>query len=108
MQTGGIQRNSDVQNSRSVSIWNNSSGGSGIKINDIHFGGITEYGGISTSSGLGINLNHSPNTKKSLFGQYFYGNVKVDADKNGYTEYNNADTLLRRTETENADVIINA
>lgn len=108
MQTGGIQRNSDVQNSRNVSIWNNSSGGSGIRINDIHFGGITEYGGISTSSGLGLNLNHSPNTKKSLFGQYFYGNVKVDADKEGYTEYNNADTLLRRTENENADVMINA
>ena len=108
MQTGGIQRNSDVQNSRSVSIWNNSSGGSGIKINDIHFGGITEYGGISTSSGLGINLNHSPDKKKSLFGQYFFGNVKVDADKDGYTEYNNADTLLRRTENENNDVVINA
>lgn len=108
MQTGGIQRNSDVQNSRNVSIWNNSSGGSGIRINDIHFGGITEYGGISTSSGLGINLNHSPNTKKSLFGQYFYGNVKVDADKDGYTEYNNADTLLRRSENETADVMINA
>ncbi|MFT3980405.1 MAG: TonB-dependent receptor [Ferruginibacter sp.] len=108
MQTGGIQRNSDVSNSRSVSIWNNSGGGSGIKINDIHFGGITEYGGISTSSGLGVNLNHSPNTRKSIFGQYFYGNVKVDADKDGYTEYNNADTLLRRTENENADVVINA
>ncbi|RYD75802.1 MAG: TonB-dependent receptor, partial [Sphingobacteriales bacterium] len=108
MQTGGIQRNSDVQNSRSVSIWNNSSGGSGIKINDIHFGGITEYGGVSTSSGIGLNVNHSPNAKKSIFGQYFYGNVKVDADKDGYTEYNNSDTLLRRSENENADVVINA
>lgn len=108
MQTGGIQRNSDVNNSRSVSIWNNSSGGSGIKINDIHFGGITEYGGISTSSGIGININHSPNTRKSIFGQYFYGNVKVDADKDGYTEYNNADTMVRRAENENANVVINA
>jgi len=108
MQTGGMQRNSDVSGSRSVSIWNNSSGGSGIKINDIHFGGITEYGGISTSSGIGVNINHSPNTKKSIFGQYFYGNVKVDVDKNGYTEYNNSDTMLRRTENENTDVVINA
>jgi hypothetical protein len=108
MQTGGMQRNGDVSGSRSVSIWNNSGGGSGIKINDINFGGITEYGGISTSSGIGININHSPNTKKSIFGQYFYGNVKVDADKDGYTEYNNADTLLRRTENENRNVLINA
>ncbi len=108
MQTGGIKRNGDVNNSRNVSIWNNSSGGSGIIINDIHFGGITEYGGVSTSSGIGVNINHSPNTKKSIFGQYFYGNVKVDADRDGYTEYNNADTLLRRTEVQNANVVINA
>ncbi len=108
MQTGGIQRNSDVQNSRNVSIWNDASGGSGIKINDIHFGGITEYGGISTSSGLGLNLNHSPNKKRSLFAQYFYGNVKVDSDNNGYTEFNNADTILRRDEIKNRDVVINA
>lgn len=108
LQTGGIQRNSDVNNSRSVSIWNNSNGGSGIKINDINFGGITDYGGISTSSGLGINLNHSPNKKRSLFAQYFYGNVKVDADRDGYTEYNNADTILRRAEKQKADVVINA
>lgn len=108
MQTGGMQRNSDVNSNRSVSIWNNSGGGSGIKINDINFGGITEYGGISTSSGIGVNINHSPNTKKSIFGQYFYGNVKVDADKDGYTSYNNADTILRRSENENAAIVINA
>lgn len=108
MSSGGLQRNNDVNNSRSVSIWNNSSGGSGIRINDINFGGITEYGGISTSSGLGINLNHSPNTKKSIFGQYFYGNVKVAVDRQGYSEYNNSDTILRRSENENADVVINA
>lgn len=108
MQTGGIQRNSDVNNSRSVSIWNNSSGATGIKINDIHFGGITEYGGVSTSSGLGVNINHSPSSKQSIFGQYFFGNVKVDADRDGYTEFNNADSILRRSEVENANVIINA
>ncbi len=108
MGTGGIKRNGDVSGNRNVSIWNNSGGGSGIKINDIHFGGITEYGGVSTSSGIGVNINHSPNTKKSIFGQYFYGNVKVDADRDGYTEYNNADTLLRRSEVQNANVVINA
>ncbi|MBS1737738.1 MAG: TonB-dependent receptor [Bacteroidetes bacterium] len=108
MQTGGMQRSGDVGGSRSISIWNNSSGGSGIKINDINFGGITEYGGISTSSGLGININHSPSAKQSIFGQYFYGNVKVNADQEGYTEYNNADTLLRRTLTQKNKVLINA
>ena len=108
MQSGGMQRNGDVTGNRSVSINNNSNGGSGIKINDINFGGITEYGGISTSSGLGININHSPNTKQSIFGQYFYGNVKVDADNDGYTEYNNADTILRRTENQDRNVLINA
>jgi len=108
MQTGGIQRNSDVNSNRSVSIWRNSSGGTGIRINNINFGGITEYGGISTSSGLGLNINHSPSSKQSIFGQYFYGNVKVDVKNDGYTEYNNGDTLLRRTENENAKVLINA
>ncbi|RYE17901.1 MAG: TonB-dependent receptor, partial [Sphingobacteriales bacterium] len=108
MQTGGMQRNSDVNSNRNISIWNNSGGGSGIKINDIHFGGITEYGGVSTSSGIGVNINHSPNAKKSIFGQYFYGNVKVDADRDGYTQYNNSDTLLRRSENERADVTIHA
>jgi hypothetical protein len=108
MQSGGMERNGDVSGNRSVSIWNNSNGGSGIKINDINFGGITEYGGISTSSGLGINMNHSPNTKQSIFAQYFYGNVKVNADQDGYTEYNNADTILRRTESQNRNVLINA
>lgn len=108
LQTGGIQRNSDVNNSRSVSINNSPGGGSGIKINDINFGGLTDYGGISTSSGVGLNLNHSPNSKKSLFGQYFFGNVKVDVQKDGYTEYNNADSILRRNEIQNQDVVINA
>lgn len=108
MQTGGMQRSSDVGGNNNISVWTNSSGGSGIKINDINFGGITDYGGISTSSGLGININHSPNSKQSIFGQYFYGNVKVNVDKDGYTEYNNTDTILRRTENQNRDVVINA
>lgn len=108
MQTGGIQRNSDVNSNRSISIWRNASGGTGIRINNINFGGITEYGGISTSSGLGLNINHSPNSKQSIFGQYFYGNVKVDVSNDGYTEYNNGDTILKRTEDEKAKVLINA
>ncbi|WP_223708617.1 outer membrane beta-barrel protein [Niabella beijingensis] len=108
MQTGGMQRNTDVNTNRSVSIWRNSSGGTGIRINDINFGGITEYGGLSTSSGLGLNINHSPSSKQSIFGQYFYGNVKVDVKNDGYTTYNNADTLLRRSEKETAKILINA
>ncbi len=108
MQTGGIKRSSDVTGSRSVSINRDAAGGTGIRVNGVHFGGITEYGGVSTSSGLGVNLNHSPNVRKSIFGQYFYGNVKVDADRDGYTELNNTDTVVRRSEKTKQDVLINA
>lgn len=108
MQTGGMQRNSDVSSSRSISIWNNRSGGQGIKVNDINFGGMSDYGGISTSSGAGINMNHSPNNRQSIFAQYFYGNVKVKAENQSYTDYYDNDTTIKRSQEENASIITNA
>lgn len=77
MQTAGLDRTNSNLNSRSTSIWTNGSG-SGISINGISFGGLQNYGGISTSKGVGLNLNHAPNAKQSLFAQYFYGNILVD------------------------------
>ncbi len=75
MSAGGFDRIRSNSNSNSTSIWNNN-GGSGVSINGINFGGAQNFGGISTSRGAGFNLNHAPNKKKSLYLQYFNGNVR--------------------------------
>ncbi len=93
MQTAGIERSNSNLNSRSTSIWNNGSG-TGITINGINFGGIQGGGGIATSKGAGINLNHAPNTKQSLFAQYFYGNVLVDRQNSSDVKQYNQDTII--------------
>ena len=54
----------------SMSISKNA-GNVGFAINGISFGGIES--GVSTSSGGGININHAPSPKFSLFAQYFIG-----------------------------------
>ena len=72
MQAGGMQRNQDNSNGSSTSVWRNFNGSS-ISINGVNFGGQQNYGGVATSKGLGININHTPNTKRSFFLQYFRG-----------------------------------
>ncbi len=68
----GLQRNRDVSGSGNNSS-NNSNFGSNISINGINFGGMSRLGGVTTSNGLGFNLNHSPNNKKAFFAQYYLG-----------------------------------
>ncbi len=75
MSSGGFDRIRSNSASNSTSVWNNN-GGSGISINGINFGGSQNFGGISTSKGVGFNLNLAPNKKKSYYLQYFNGNVK--------------------------------
>ncbi len=100
MQAGGLDRSRGNSISSNTSIWNNGSGSS-ISINGVNFGGLQNYGGISTSKGAGINLNHAPNAKKSFFGQYFYGNVNVDRRiQTNVSQYSN-DTII----TNNTDLI---
>lgn len=67
-------------------------GQTGFAINGINFGGTEQ--GITTTSGIGFNLNHAPDRKKSFFLQYFFGNVRnfVDQTTNNQQFFN--DTIL--------------
>lgn len=94
MQTGGFERNRSNTSSNSISIWNNSAGGTGVSINGINFGGLQGGGGISTSTGGGFNLNHAPSTKRSFFLQYFNGNVHVNRRNLSETKQFNEDTVI--------------
>lgn len=108
MQSGGFERNRANSNSSSISIWNNSSGGSGVSINGVNFGGAQNYGGISTSRGAGFNLNHAPSTKRSFYLQYFHGNVHVDRRTQTETQQFNGDTIVQNNTLLRGGVITNA
>lgn len=107
MQTGGMQRNRDASNGSSVSIWNNSSGGSSVAINGVNFGG-SAGGGVATSKGAGFNMNHAPSTKKSLFLQYFYGNVHLNRISESETRQFNGDTIVSNSTSLRSLTITNA
>lgn len=100
MQTGGLQRNRDVSGGGNNSS-NNSNFGSNISINGINFGGMSRMGGVTTSNGLGFNLNHSPNKKKSFFVQYYYGRVHTDVQTNNNTRITNGDTIITNASLNN-------
>ncbi len=95
MQAGGLSRNRSNIGNNSTSIWR-SSNGSGVSINGVNFGGQQSYGGVATSKGVGINLNHTPNQKRSFFAQYFLGNVIIDR-----TTINNSDQFIGDTVVTN-------
>ncbi len=107
MQSGGLERSNSNLNSRSTSIWNNSAGGSSISVNGINFGGM-QGAGIATSSGVGINVNHAPNLKQSIFGQYFYGNVRVKKSVLNNLDQYNGDTVVSNNTLTTGKVLTNA
>jgi hypothetical protein len=107
MQAGGLDRTNSNLNNRSTSIWSSGSG-SGISINGISFGGMQNYGGVSTSRGGGFNLNHAPNAKQSLFAQYFYGNILVDRRTENDTRQFTGDTVIHNNSVITGDVITHA
>jgi len=104
MSAGGFDRVRSNSNGTSSSVWSSNSG-SGVSINGINFGGAQSFGGISTSKGAGFNLNHAPNKKRSLYLQYFNGNVraprKTFIDANQYT----GDTVINNTTRLTGDVV---
>lgn len=108
MQTGGFARNRDNSNSNSISIWNNSGGGSSVSINGVNFGGLQQGGGIASSKGAGFNLNHAPDTKKSFFMQYFYGNAIASRQSTTDVNQYNADTVVNNHTGLNGDLVTNA
>lgn len=107
MQAGGMQRSRSNSNSNNTSVWNNPNG-SGVSINGVNFGGMQNYGGVSTSRGIGININHTPNTKRSFFVQYFRGNVNVDRTNITNIDQFKSDTVINNNTTLTGGVITNA
>ena len=108
MQTGGMSRSSSLSGSRNMSSTNNNIGGSRIEINGINFGGVSNQGGISASSGAGFNLNHTPSKKQSLFLQYYFGHVNSDIQRSTNTQINYGDTLLQRNTTATTNILSNS
>lgn len=107
MNTGGMQRTAGVTGSRSISI-NNSDYGSGITVNGINFGGLSQQGGVSTSNGVGVNFNHSPNKKQSIYAQYFFGNVKTDLKLRSISRLTNGDNIITNSNNDDGSVVNNA
>ncbi len=107
MQAGGMERNRANSNSNSTSIWNNPNG-SGVSINGVNFGGMQNYGGVTTSKGYGINLNHTPNTKRSFYLQYFRGNINVDRTNVTNISQFNGDTIVKNNTVLGGGVETNA
>ena len=108
MQSGGFDRSNSNLNSRSTNTSYNSSGSSSITVNGINFGGSQGSNGIATSTGGGININHSPNSKQSIFGQYFYGNVRTDRRTTTNIGQYNKDTVITNNTALLGNIITNA
>ena len=104
MSSGGFDRIRSNSASNSTSVWNNNSG-SGISINGINFGGSQNFGGISTSKGAGFNLNHAPSTRRSLYLQYFHGNVNSDRRTVTDIKQNFSDTIINTNTVLRGDMI---
>lgn len=107
MQAGGMERSRSNSNSNSTSVWRNPNG-SGVSINGVNFGGMQNYGGVTTSKGAGFNLNHTPNTKRSFFLQYFRGNLTIDRTNTTAVSQFNGDTVVTNNTVLGGDVETNA
>ncbi len=108
MQTGGMSRSSGITGNSSISVNNNNIGGSRIEVNGITFGGMSNQGGISASSGAGFNLNHTPSKKQSFYLQYYFGHVNSDIQRSTNTQINYADTLLQRNTIATTNIVSNS
>ncbi|GAB2829904.1 outer membrane beta-barrel protein [Ferruginibacter profundus] len=93
-QTMGISRSIETMGGNSNNNNNTSNYGSSFSINDINFGGESRNGGITKSDGVGININHSPSNKRSVYGQYFYGRVHTDVQTENRTDIYKEDTVI--------------
>lgn len=93
-QTLGMNRSIDAMGGNSNNNNNNSNFGSSFSINDINFGGESRNGGITKSDGVGININHSPNRKQSIYAQYFYGRTHTDVQTDNRTDIYKEDTIV--------------
>lgn len=101
LQSGGLSRNREINGSGNNNN-NNSLFGSSVTVNGINFGGMSQLGGVTTSNGAGININHSPNKRKSFFAQYYLGKVHTDLQSNRSTQIFNKDTTITNASYYNA------
>ncbi len=101
---GGFDRIRSNSSSNSTSVWNNN-GGSGVSINGINFGGAQNFGGISTSKGAGFNLNMAPNKKKSIYLQYFNGNVRAPRETVTDIDQYRSDTIVNNNTSLTGDMV---
>lgn len=93
-QTMGLSRSIETAGGNSNNNNNNSNFGSSFSINDINFGGESRNGGITKSDGVGININHSPSNKRSVYAQYFYGRVHTDVHSESRMDIFKEDTVI--------------
>lgn len=107
MQAGGMERSRSNSNNSNTTVWRNPNG-SGVSINGVSFGGMQNYGGVTTSKGFGVNLNHTPNTKKSFFLQYFRGNINVNRTNITDVSQFNGDTVVTNNTTLGGPIETNA
>jgi hypothetical protein len=107
-QTLGVSRTIDAMGGNSNQNNNTSNFGSSFSINDINFGGESRNGGITKSDGVGININHSPNNKKSIYAQYFYGRVHTDVLTDNRTDIYKDDTVISNLSKQNYTEISNS
>ncbi len=94
-QLGGFNRSGF----NSISIYGGN-GRSGLAVNGISFGGTNS--GLNTSSGAGININHTPSKNLSFYGQYFYGKNHGDLESSGQTQRFFGDTVLNNIYSSNS------
>ncbi len=86
-QLGGFNRSGF----NSMSMWSGG-GRDGFAINGISFGGTGT--GLTTSTGAGFNLNHTPNKNLSFYAQYFYGGSHSKVVQDGSSQRFFGDTVL--------------
>lgn len=84
----------------------NSNGSQGIAVNGISFGGLND--GLNRIIGSGVNINHSPNKKVSLFVQYFFGNVENELLKSTHQDQYNLDTIVSISTFDSSRAINNS
>lgn len=95
---GGFNRANQMS---SMSIMNGN-----FSVNNISFGGSNN--GISTSTGAGLNLNHSPTKNLNIFAQYFYGGTNtLDFNQQNTQRFFN-DTVLVGESIANSNATTNS
>ncbi|MES2331511.1 MAG: TonB-dependent receptor [Bacteroidota bacterium] len=95
---GGFNRASQIT---TMSV--NSNGA--FSLNNISFGGGN---GITTSTGAGLNLNHSPTKSLNIYGQYFYGGTNsVDVNQQNSQRFF-GDTILLGQNNANSNAATNS